>query len=194
MDLCPVCTDTAATSLLDGGERVDVTYQGCGSFIMTVTASKELEKLQNKRAVVARWVRLTCDRGIKPEIDRARLQEIVIDDVPPVPDQADDTLLYLGDKLRSLGKPNGYVRLDDYRRIGALVGASPGSNSPAVMYLVQGLVAEGYLYPSVSQYGGSVGLTFNGWRRYGELRRARVDRQARVHGDAVRQSSARPGL
>ena len=31
------------------------------------------------------------------------------------------------------------------------------------------------MHPRVSQYGDSVGLTFKGWRRYGELRRARVD-------------------
>lgn len=113
----------------------------------------------------------------------------MVDDAPPVPDQADDTLLYLGDELTSLGKPDGTVQLTNYRKVGALVGANPGPNSPAVMYLVQGLADEGYVHPRASQYGDSVGLTFKGWRRYGELRRARVDSKlafmAMPFGDAV---------
>jgi len=173
---CPVCKDTAASSPLDADERQDVTCEGCGDFIITETAIKELAKRSNKRAVVACWIRRACDRGVKPEIDLARLLEIVVDDVPPVPDQADETLLYLGDKLTSSGNPNGYVPLNDYRRIAALVGATPGPNSPAVMYLVQGLAHEGYLMPvNVNQYNQQVALTFKGWRRYAELRRAKVD-------------------
>lgn len=156
---------------------------------MTATASKELDKRPDKRAVVARWIRRACDAGRKPEIDQARLAEIAVDEAPPVPDQADDTLLYLGDELTSFGKPDGSVKLTNYRRIGALVGANPGPNSPAVMYLVQGLADEGYVQPRASQYGDSVGLTFKGWRRYGELRRE-SGQQACVHGDAFRRCPA----
>jgi hypothetical protein len=175
MEICWVCKDAAAFQPLDGGERGNFSCDGFGLFIMTKTASHELEKWPNKRAVVARWIRRTCDAGGKPEIDQARLVEIIVDEVPPIPDQADETLLYLGDELTSLGNPDGYLKLTGYRRIGALVGATPGPNSPAVLYLAKGLAEEGYLYPRPSQYDNSVGLTFKGWRRYGELRRARVD-------------------
>ena len=133
MAICWVCKDTAASQPLDGGERGNFSCDGCGVFIMTLTASKELDEQPNKRAVVARWIRRACDAGRKPEIDQARLAEIMVDEAPTVPDQADDTLLHLGDELTSLGKPDGSVKLTSYRRIGALVGANPGPNSPAVM-------------------------------------------------------------
>jgi hypothetical protein len=180
MAICPVCQDAAEpVTETDGKERLDVCCPGCGNFVITKTAARVLDSdgAGPKRGVLSHWIRHVCERGQKPEIDQKLLRAILDEQsLPSVSEQADGLLLWLGDELLRLGKPNAVVSLQDYRRLTALLGAAPGPGSGGLMYLAQGLRQRGHIFPSqISQYADRVGLTFDGWKKYEELKRARIE-------------------
>lgn len=180
MAICPVCQDAAeSVTESDGGERLGVSCPGCGNFVITKTAVRVLDSDGEgaKRAILSHWIRHVCEGGQKPEIDRELLLAILNEhSLPSALEQADGLLLWLGDELLRLGKPNAVVSLQDYRRLTALLGAAPGPGSGGLMYLAQGLGRQGYIFPSqISQYADRVGLTFDGWKHYEQLKRARLE-------------------
>ena len=175
---CPICLETAAVREFDGGERKDVGCEGCGVFIMTVTAEKELASRPGKRSIVSHWVRVASDAGRKPEIDRDALLHIITEqETPTVIEQAHNALMFLGSELINRGDPAGVIELGPlHRRLASHIGAYPGAASGALMYVLRALVEQGLVFPkSLSQYNERVGLTFDGWRRFEELRVQQAD-------------------
>ena len=179
---CPACGDSIPKpGVFDGGERNDVSCAGCGNFVITESARHHLEAHREYRALVSHWIRRANEGGGKPEIDKALLLQILAEhSLPSLLEQADDLLLRLGDELSRLGTPNARIPLTserplNHRILTALVGAPPEPGG-GLMYLLRGLGASGYLVPAEpSQYSDHIGLTFDGWRRHGELKRADIE-------------------
>ncbi len=183
---CPVCQGLVEPGrVFDGGERQDIICPGCGYFVITNIARHILETHSETsgagRALVSHWIRRANEGGGKPEIDQKLLHGILAEQsLPSVLEQADDVLLRLGDELLRLGTPNARIPLTserplNQRKLIALVGAAPEPGG-GLMYLLQGLGARGYLFPrEPSQYSDHIGLTFEGWRRYEELKRTEIE-------------------
>src|SRR5262249_33671924 len=85
-------------------------------------------------------------------------------------------LRYLGDELLMRGDPTGSVLFSShFERLAALVGVNP-RNPSALMYLFEGLVEFGFVaYDGSFPIPKSATLTFNGWRRFDELKHQEVE-------------------
>lgn len=108
MATCPVCQDVPdRLTEIGGGERLDVACPGCGVFVITKMAVDDLDShpIGMKRAVLSRWIRLACERDQRPEIDQRQCRAILAQPAPPISEQADTLLLWLGDELRGLVNP-----------------------------------------------------------------------------------------
>lgn len=190
MAKCPVCQNAAECGEpTDGGNRLPVDCPGCGSFVITRLAARDIERTGAKRGAVSHWIRLACEQGQRPEIDQKRLQEILDEQtLPSVAEQVDSLMLWLGGELLRMGKPNARVEVRERRKLTALVGASPQPENEGLDYLIEGLAQKNLTFPS-SPHRFSIGLTFDGWQRYEDLKRARTESRlafmAMPFGDAL---------
>ncbi len=174
---CPVCEDPAQMTDEDGGNRKAVRCDGCGNFTVTGSAELELRVRPERRGVVSHLIRLAHDHGSTLAIDRDLLTQLMNEVRPSVPQQADALLVYLGDALVKCGKPESSIPLTNYREVAAKIGATPGpTNNRTIQTLISGLGAEHLVNPPyIHQYSDQIGLTFQGWRRYEELKRENVE-------------------
>ncbi|MGH7812869.1 MAG: hypothetical protein ACREQI_02555 [Candidatus Binataceae bacterium] len=152
-------------------------------------AARDIERTGAKRGAVSHWIRLACEQGQRPEIDQKRLQEILDEQtLPSVAEQVDSLMLWLGGELLRMGKPNARVEVRERRKLTALVGASPQPENEGLDYLIEGLAQKNLTFPS-SPHRFSIGLTFDGWQRYEDLKRARTESRlafmAMPFGDAL---------
>ncbi len=114
-----------------------------------------------------------CDAGQKPEIDKSKLLKIIAENSPlSVAEQADRLLLFLGDTLLELGRPDKRIPLSDQRRItrGLL---EPHLNLGGALMYPRKRIGGAWLncVPNISQYSDHIGVTFKGWEYYETLKR-----------------------
>jgi len=176
MPLCPVCQNTA-----DADEQIDVNRRavrcaGCGRFIITDAAVDLLESDNSKRGIISHWIRCAWEKGQRPEIDQKHLQAILCEQsLPSVSEQTNSLLLWLGDELSSLGTPAARVQLQNSRRrLTALLGAAPQPENEGLHYLLQELAERKLIFPATT-FLDAAGLTFDGWQKYEDLKRARTE-------------------
>lgn len=169
-ETCPVCNTLTATLQIVGplAQQVDVDCPACGKFCVTdlalATIRNGVEKNGYLSAVLGYHIRLMQRQSFRPNIDDALAEEFLRRGLPSVAEQADNVVLWIGDNT----KPAGILPMAPYKDY-AIVGANleAGMN-----YLIRGLLETGLVVGG--GVGTGLGLTFEGWAKYQELKKGRA--------------------
>lgn len=202
---CPVCQTEAERSGEDLGRQLYVKCKVCGPFKLTGSAEVELKSRiasdPELAPLISHGIRNMARQGSHPQLTTAALRRIVEHtELPDVPTQAENFILWLGKYLDS---PEGIVGV--YREACAAIIGAP--NADTVGYHARQLKAGGYVSLREASKAITVGLTYEGWRRYDDLHRrgssSRVafmampfqnDLLERVYNDCFRPAVKRAGF
>jgi hypothetical protein len=181
---CPVCTtDNVAEKPIGGASVTESLYicERCGEFILKFP-STDLPRMLNddveKRAVLSHWIRTSYEARQKEPPDEqggrrgVRLSGQLVNSIiqnhprPTVKEQADNLIRWIGGNAKIGGQ---YVNIDQLA-VQAIVGSATTEEFRLVSsYLRKRELIDDGLEPRVR---GKVTLSFAGWERYQELKRA----------------------
>lgn len=176
MSECPICGDDAVVRPSGHGDRNHVECKTCGPFEITRSASDDWPAMSGKDSdriwLLSHAIRKRYRENRPPAIDSYLIERIVAEStLPTVTQQAENFILWMGQQFKSPEETTGIYK----RGWAAII----GSSSPeTVQYIAGHLHEEGYIqFPSHQHLTTlqSAGLTFKGWQRYEELRRASQD-------------------
>lgn len=167
---CPVCG-----SMMSGperstpGDQMDYDCPVCGSYSLTGTARMTLPQghkhFPEAAPVLSHQIRKMQLANERPVVDWEVCNRIMATGSLPTPEeQADNLVRWIGDQSRD---PGNSVELRPYEHY-AVVGARQGAG---VYFISDELLRRSLIEGVGHDAGGSFRLTFDGWRRYEELRR-----------------------
>lgn len=183
---CPVCTQGLKQPPVERIEATEFTCISCDTFRVTRSAAPGLQRALEPDAMLRatlRWkLRQMQGRGQVPTIDSALVSKL--DSLGPLPrplEQAENLLLWLGENSSPGERPQLMSQLH-----GVSVGAVGDEN---FAWLVEAMIAQGWLDGSLNSMGARVRLTLQGWERYHLLKKGHVERRvafmAMEYGDAT---------
>lgn len=165
---CPVCSKPAK----EKSGRDDVysySCKVCGRFSITQNALHKLESeasSERTTAVISHAIRRMQKLNKKPEIDSKILNSILENNYLPSPsEQADNFILWLGDKIDI---PGNYLELDPAKQR-SIIGSV---NERSYIFIINHLKKRGLLHNTKRD---QVVLSFEGWNEYNRLRRRSPD-------------------
>jgi hypothetical protein len=170
---CPVCgrklTEPPSVRGRGGFDGAYFTCARCGQFGLTRTAEANLrvwlQESWDNKMVLSHLLRRMQQSGRWPLIDSKLIENIIkTSALPRVHEQADNLVRWLGDNQRGPGEPER-VREETH---GGIIGTLTGGGFD---FVLRGLV-DGRLIKAERTLadGADVELTFDGWRRWDELR------------------------
>lgn len=168
---CPVCSTPSKETGRRGGTDIhDYNCKVCGHFSITRNALHKLRSVSaNERtlAVISYAIRRMQKQNKWPEIDLKILEIILENNYLPSPsEQADNFILWLGDKIDI---PGEYVSLKPAEQR-SIIGSANDKN---YIFVINHLREKGLLNSkrTIDQ----VRLSFEGWEEYGRLKRRSFD-------------------
>lgn len=163
---CPICKNDAAQTVsldqLDSLFRVDCPT--CGAYVVTPDVLSEIKEQLPERSVKSAVLSYAIRRmGRIFRLTNELLHEFLKRNLPTAAEQADNFILWLGDKTT----PGQQIRVkehEDYAAVGA-------SLRQGLLYIIRSLRTEGL----IENQGFDVDacLSFAGWKRYEDLKRGR---------------------
>jgi hypothetical protein len=182
---CPVCnTENATEQLVGYGDEYRWLCQRCGEFILEFASGDLLYILGDdavKRGALSHWIRTNYQAQQKEPPDdqggrrRVRLNSGLVNSIiqnrphPPVKKQADNLILWIGDNVKIGGQ---CINIDELA-VQAIVESATNEEFKFVSnYLRKRELIDDGIEPRVR---GKVTLSFAGWERYQELKRATSD-------------------
>jgi hypothetical protein len=177
---CPVCNAEHAKEQRVGGSEYWWSCGRCGEFLLGFPSSDLAYILENdveKSAVLSHWIRTKYEALRKETPDEQRgartaylngdlVKSIIRNPRPSLPDQADNYVRWIGDNVKIGGQ---YVAVEEL-----VVQAIVGSATKEEFELVSSHLRDAKLIEHKSDSGvwRKVTLSYAGWERYRELKRA----------------------
>ena len=178
-DKCLFCKLEANVEEGHAGDDWLVECQNCGPFEITDSAYVDYPARQctvQEAAVLSHTVFKMHHRDALPRLYSYTIDELLESGKPPGHiEQAENLILFIGHELDRIANPGGQIVKVNYSLFRAAIGAVRAEDAEFIVGELQhvGLVS---VRAGEAQYGGreysdcpAIGLTFQGWERYGEL-------------------------
>ena len=178
-DKCLFCKLEANVKEGHAGDNCLVECPNCGPFTMSGSAFADYPGrgcTVQEAAVLSHAVFKMHDRDALPWLDNYTIDELLKSGKPPGHiEQAENLILFIGHELEQIANPGGQIVQVNYGLFRAAIGAVRAEDAEFVIKELEhvGLVS---ILEGEAQYGGrnyercpAIGLTFQGWARYGEL-------------------------
>ena len=168
MATCRVCERAATEDLVDAGNRARVDCPACGCYEIPIHVPAQVLTRPELRARLSHKIRRMQRAGERPVVDRELAAKLVSEPLPSAQEQADNLILWLGDRLRETN-PLGQVEFTATAssECCATIG---GYNDGAIGFLGDQLQKEGLLiWAHLFTH-----LTLRGWEKYETIKKGAV--------------------
>jgi len=170
--LCHICKQGVLPSewRTDGEDTLDTACRTCGLYSVTRKVLRVIDQVVTERNAKSALLSFNVRRMQRGEGNAVKLTQELIDeflkrDLPTAAEQANNFILWLGDKTAP-GQVRAVKEMEDYAAVGAYL-------SDGLYYLIRNLKSVSIL----EERGGAVDacLSFAGWKRFEELKRGHSD-------------------
>ena len=168
---CPVCkSDNAQITQLGAlNDAVSVNCGTCGryrvSFMTQLRISEDVRERSTESSVLSYYIRrMQTDESTEPVLTDAMVEEFLKRQLPSAAEQADNFVLWVGDRT-----PPGQTQSIQLKQDYPLIGAHLDSG---LWFIISGLMKAGLIDSNSMD---RAALSFDGWRRYHELKKGQSD-------------------
>ncbi len=178
---CPLCMSKSADILVkDHRERLSVKCSSCGYFVITVSAMSFGERNQDLRIrrtwkpLLGHWLANRAPDAPAPDISVDLFKRVLQERrLPKAQEQADNLIIWLGGQL---ALPEDTFPFK-YEALAMRIGSALDGVDYVLQHLAKhGLITQsGFGWPGGEEIQDELGLTFDGWRKYDDLKRLGVE-------------------
>lgn len=167
METCPICkTETPEEAFHDSANK-KIICPHCGKFKITPHAQimfENNEDIKNKSWIISYWIRNHQIKDDFISIHTGNIKKIIEEtDIPKPREQADNLIRWIGDNTETYNESKEITTI----YLAPIIGTK---DDEGVLYIIEHLNDTGFL--TLTDLSGTLilGLTFEGWDRYEEIK------------------------